>query len=138
MQVAPGAAAAVRLQLAGVGTKSALFIPVTEMFTPMAAAALLVSVTVSVELLPNRTVPKFSVGTEGATAGPETEIVSDAVPEMPDFVAVIVTGPPDFTPLATPVAAPTVAVVVSEEVHAALVVRFYVLPSEYVPVAVNG
>src|ERR1700740_1593107 len=137
LQVAPGVPFAVRLQLVGVATKSPLFVPLTERFTPTAPALLLVSVTVSVELLPIRTVPKFSVGTDGVTDGPETEIVSDAIPEIPDFVAVIVTGTPDFTPLGTPVAAPTVAVVGSEELHTALVVIFCVLPSEYVPVAVN-
>src|SRR5258708_24244686 len=52
-------------------------------------------------------------------------------------VAVRVTGPPAFAPVATPVAL-IVAMVVSDEVHVAVLVRFCVVPSEKCPVALNG
>jgi hypothetical protein len=49
--------------------------------------------------------------------------VSCAVPEMLPDVAVIVTGPPAFTPVARP-AALIVAIVVLLELHVAVLVRF--------------
>jgi hypothetical protein len=55
--------------------------------------------------------------------------VSEAVPAMAPEVAVRVTGPPAFTPVATPLAL-TVAIVLSDEVHVAVLVRFCVVPSE--------
>src|SRR5260370_295595 len=63
--------------------------------------------------------------------------VSEAVPAMAPEVAVRVTGPPAFTPVATPLAL-TVAIVLSDEVHVAVLVRFCVVPSEKCPVALNG
>ena len=65
---------------------------------------------------------------EGAGGGAVT--VRDAVPLMPDNVAVIVTGPPPATPVATPVVLTTVARVVLFELHPACVVRFWVELSE--------
>src|SRR5258708_9369117 len=56
---------------------------------------------------------------------------------MAPEVAVRVTGPPAFTPVATPLAL-TAAMVVSDEVHVAVLVRFCVVPSEKCPVALNG
>ena len=44
---------------------------------------------------------------------------------------------PAATPVANPVCCPTVAIAVLDEVQLADVVRFFVLPSLYVPVAVN-
>src|SRR5260221_8103722 len=55
--------------------------------------------------------------------------VSEAVPAMAPEVAVRVTGPPAFTPVATPLAL-AVAIVFSDEVHVAVLVRFCVVPSE--------
>src|SRR5258707_1171066 len=68
---------------------------------------------------------------------PAAVTVSEAVPAMAPEVAVRVTGPPAFTPVATPVAL-TVAIVLSDEVHVAVLVRFCVVPSEKCPVALNG
>src|SRR5260370_4264430 len=53
-------------------------------------------------------------------------------------VAVMVTGPPTATPVATPLFKPMVAMPVFDEVQFADVVRFCVLLSVYVPVAVNA
>src|SRR5713101_754653 len=53
-------------------------------------------------------------------------------------VAVMVTGPPTATPVATPLFNPMVAMPVFDEVQFADVVRFCVLLSVYVPVAVNA
>ena len=63
--------------------------------------------------------------------------VREAVALTPPCAAVIVTGPPAFTPVATPLAL-MVAMVVSDDVHVAVLVRFCVVPSEYWPVAVYG
>src|SRR5258708_16394905 len=63
--------------------------------------------------------------------------VSEAVPAIAPGAAVRVTGPPAFTPVATPLAL-TVAIVLSDEVHVAVLVRFCVVPSEKCPVALNG
>src|SRR5258708_26930807 len=68
---------------------------------------------------------------------PAAVTVSEAVPAMAPEVAVRVTGPPAFTPVATPLAL-TVAMVLSDEVHVAVLVRFCVVPSEKCPVALNG
>src|SRR5215472_3807206 len=64
--------------------------------------------------------------------------VSDAVPLTPENEAVIVSGPPAATPVATPVLLTMVASLGMAEVHAACVVRFCVEPSEYLPVAVKA
>jgi len=66
--------------------------------------------------------------------------VSCAVPDLLVLgsVAVMVTGPPAAAPVATPVFRPTVAVLVSDEVQFTDAVRFWVLLSVYVPVAVNA
>src|SRR5215831_14097068 len=61
----------------------------------------------------------------GAGGGAVT--VSDAVPLIPDEVAVIVTGPPPAIPVATPVLLTMVARVVLLEVQAACVVTFLVV-----------
>jgi hypothetical protein len=66
------------------------------------------------------------------------ETVSCAVPEIPASVAVIVMGPPTPTPFAIPVAAPTVATSVFDDIHVDCVVTSFVELSEKVPVAVNG
>ena len=71
-------------------------------------------------------------------AGPAAVTVNCAVPKMLPLlveVAVIVTGPPAFTPVATPEVL-IVAMVLSEEVQFTLTVP--VVPSEKWPVAVNG
>src|SRR5258707_12635190 len=68
---------------------------------------------------------------------PAAVTVSEAVPAMAPEVAVRVTGPPAFTPVATPLAL-TMAIVLSDEVHVAVLVRFCVVPSEKCPVALNG
>ncbi len=62
--------------------------------------------------------------------------VNVAVPVIFPELAVIVTVPA-ATPVANPVCCPTVAIAVLDEVQLADVVRFFVLPSLYVPVAVN-
>src|SRR5215813_651985 len=64
--------------------------------------------------------------------------VSDDVPLIADRVAVIVTGPPDATPVAMPVALTMVAKAVLLDVQTACVVTFLVEPSEYLPVAVKA
>src|SRR5262245_62009457 len=68
--------------------------------------------------------------TRGATC-----TVSDVVPLTPLSVAEIVVVP-DAAVVARP-EAEIVATFVSDEAHTACVVRFCVVPSEYVPVAVN-
>ena len=70
-----------------------------------------------------------SVGTTGVT-------FSVAVPTTPPTVAVIVTDPV-ATPVANPPGDVIVAIVVFDEVHFAVAVRFCVLLLLYVPVAVN-
>jgi hypothetical protein len=70
---------------------------------------------------PTATLAGFGVTAIDTSVGAVT--VSCAVPEMvPDF-AVIVTGPPAFTPVARP-AALIVAIVVLLELHVAVLVRF--------------
>ena len=69
-----------------------------------------------------------SVGGDGGDGGAVT--VSDAVPLIPDEVAVIITGPPAAMPVARPVLLTMVARVVLLEVQAACVVTFLLEPSE--------
>jgi len=69
-----------------------------------------------------------SVGGVGGGGGAVT--VSDAVPLTPDSIAVIVTGPPAPTAVATPLVLTMVATVVLLEVQVACVVTFWVDPSE--------
>ena len=61
--------------------------------------------------------------------------VNTVLPATLETVAETVEMPPE-TPVAKPEAL-TVATAVADELHAAELVRFCVLPSEYVPVAVN-
>ena len=56
--------------------------------------------------------------------------VSDAAPLIPEREAVIVTGPPAVTPVATPVLLTTVAREELLELQAACVVTFLLEPSE--------
>jgi len=83
---------------------------------------------------PTLTLPKLKLNALVVSSGSFT--VRLAVPETPLCVAVIVCGPPGFTPVANPNEV-IVADVLSDDAHVAEFVRFCVLLSLYIPVAVN-
>src|SRR6266478_5496450 len=94
----------------------------------------LVNRTVCMAMSPTLTLPKLKLNALVVSSGSFT--VRLAVPETPLCVAVIVCGPPGFTPVANPNEV-IVADVLSDDAHVAEFVRFCVLLSLYIPVAVN-
>ena len=99
---------------------------------------IVVSITPTGSVPPGATGPKTPPGGGLIVSVNGTfETVSCAVPEIPASVAVIVTGPPTPTPVASPVPAPTVATSVFDDFHTDCVVTSFVELSENVPVAVN-
>src|SRR5712691_4075558 len=94
----------------------------------------LVNRTVCMAMSPTLTLPRIKLDALVVSSGSFT--VRLAVPETPLCVAVIVCGPRGFTPVANPNEV-IVADVLSDDAHVAEFVRFCVLLSLYLPVAVN-
>ncbi len=86
-------------------------------------------------------VPAAMLGGELGVMAIDTRVaavtVIVVVPDTAPRVAVIVTGPPALTPVAKPPGEEIVAVLRALEVQDTELVRFWVLESENVPVAVN-
>lgn len=125
VHIAPDVPLAARLQLPGVATKSRLFVPVTVTVTTIGGALVLVNATVSEELEPFGTFPKFNAFADRATTGVVVTVsVTDGLVTS-DEVAVIAVVP-GFTPVAIPVAA-MVAAVGAEDAQVTPVVRAWLV-----------